>query len=223
MKHSHILVVEDDPIASQMLAAWAHQHGSAVTSVANIVDGDAALSQMTFDLVISDVNLPGNEGLRWIERVVAAEFAPPVILITGSPGLETTLRAANLPIAGFLVKPPDLAHLSELCQRLVSDNRRRVELRNLAREAAWLLTTPGYCDEATLGPVPARLLRLSQLLAAEANRSPREGNLTGADDQPWRTAITDAIATLEKTKDSFRSKELGELRQRLQRALQNQP
>lgn len=212
MKSAHILIVEDDPIASAMLCAWAQQQGAAVTAASSTQEAEEVLTSGRFDLIVSDVHLPGNQRLAWVEKLLAGDFAPPIVLITGNPELETTLRAANLPIAGYLVKPPDLAALSRLAQNLIAGHRRRRELRELSRDAAWLLTDPGTSE-----PVRRRLLLISQLLATESGRFSR--NTAPDDSHVWRSAIAETVTVLEKTKHSFRSKDLGTLRQRLQRVL----
>lgn len=62
-----------------------------------------------------------------------------------------------------------------------------------------------------------RFRQLARELTAESTRDYRS---TPAENQaPWRAAILDAIAILEKTKHSFRSKELGQLRARLEQFL----
>lgn len=210
----HILIVEDEPISSAMLAGWARQQGWRATEVGSTVAADAALATGAYDLVVSDVHLPGNDRLEWIERITAQSSAPPVILITGNPELETTLRAANLPVAGYLVKPPDLSALSRLALSVGVEARQRRELRALAVEVSWLLANATDAPD----PVRERLMQVSQLIAVEAGRNLRRPG-ANAGSPGWREAIHDTIATLEKTKGSFRSKELGSLRQRLQRFL----
>ncbi len=213
MKSAHILIVEDDPIASAMLSAWAQQQGAVASTASSTQEAEELLTTGRFDLIVSDVHLPGNQRLAWVEKLLAGDFAPPIVLITGNPELETTLRAANLPIAGYLVKPPDLAALTRLAQSLVRGHRQRRELHELSRDAAWLLTVSG----SESGPVRERLLQLSKLLSAESVRSPRIA--PAADEGIWRSAIAETVTVLEKTKHSFRSKDLGQLRQRLQRVL----
>jgi DNA-binding NtrC family response regulator len=217
MHPARILIVEDDPLVSKPLTAWIGRLGYVPVEADTVGKADAALASDTFNLILSDVHLPGNQDLKWVERVLSSDDAPPLVLITGNPELDSTLRAANLPIAGFLVKPPDLDALKLLIHRLVGEHRKRVELRALSREAAWLLTTPEYRDPSD-DPLRAKLLQLSQSLAAESTRSLRESaNMVGTD--YWRTAISETVLILEKTKHSFQSKELGKLRARLQQML----
>ena len=218
MKHAHVLVLEDDPISSAVLDGWLRHVGSQVTTAATVAEADAALARGKIDLIISDVQLPGNCRLEWVERVLQGDFPPPLVLLTGNPQLESAVKAANLPVAGYLVKPPDFTALQDLLQRLVTSYRHRQELRALSREAAWLLAEQGEAGDQDHAALHDKLLHLSRCLATEAGQPPRE--TAGADaDLPWRNAISETIEVLEKTKHSFRSKELGRLRARLQQLL----
>lgn len=213
MKFARILIVEDDPMATAILSSWAYQQGATVVAVSNFAEAETVLARGSVDLVVSDVHLPGNDRLEWVEKLLAVEFPPPIVLVTGNPGLETTLRAANLPVAGYLVKPPDLAALTRLAQAQISAYRLRRELRELSRDTACLLVESGW----ETGQARDKLLQLSRLLAAESGRNPPPSG--SVDDRVFRAAISETVAVLEKTKDSFRSKDLGRLRRRLQELL----
>jgi DNA-binding NtrC family response regulator len=69
------------------------------------------LKSVKFDLLISDVNIPGNAELELIKRLreVAADL--PVILITGSPFSDTQIQSLKPPVTACLNKPPDFEEL----------------------------------------------------------------------------------------------------------------
>ncbi|HWA26908.1 MAG TPA: response regulator [Lacunisphaera sp.] len=212
MQDAHILIVEDDPIAGEVLAAWARQHGAHATCAASLSEADAALAAGACDLILSDVHLPGNHRLEWVERILARNLAPPLVLITGNPELETTMRAANLPVAGYLVKPADLTTLSALAIRLIDDHRQRREWQELSREAVVLINQLG--PEAAV--VGEKLRQLSLRLAESGSHRRRTAP---GEELVWRELLVETVATLEKTKHSFRSKDLGRLRLRLEQVL----
>lgn len=212
MKNTRILPVEDDPSASFLLGSWLARLGAVVIETASVAEAEVAMqAPEPFDLIISDVHLPGNNRLEWIERVLQREDAPPLLLLSGNPELETALRAANLPVAGYLVKPPDFTALGQMLEHLIHDHRQRTSLRRLARDAAQLATNN---LDADLG---AKLSELARCLNDTTHQ--RRGTLEGGASAPWRTAIIETITVLERTKHSFRSKELGVLRQRLETLL----
>src|SRR3954468_20369897 len=85
----HILYVDDDDMARMVLGGWLRLNHYDYCIAANPVDADALLDQNVFDLVISDIHMPGNHRLEWVERVLNRENPPAVILVTGLPQFET--------------------------------------------------------------------------------------------------------------------------------------
>ncbi len=209
LHRARILLVDDEPEPRGILAGWLRQLGAGVTEAGDIAGAEAGLARESFDLILSDVHLPGNNRLQWTERLLARPGLPPLLLLTGNPEIVTALRAANLPVAGYLAKPPDFSTLRERLQELVRQHRRRVGLEALAREAAALAGAL-----ALSAPLAGKLDHLAACLATEAARPAREPG-AGA----WRDAIIETITVLEKTKHSFRSRELGQLRSRLDQLL----
>lgn len=211
MKRVRVLLVDDEPNTGAPLEAWLRRSGFDVVFADGPAAADQALDASAFDVVLSDVQMPGNFRLEWIERRLRGECPPPILLMTGSPELETAMRAANLPVAGYLLKPLYYDEAAVTIERLATDHRRRLELLDLSRGVTHLLASAAATD-----PLARELRRLAEQLAIEARRSPRDSSPAHAADS-WRDAITETIAVLEKTKHSFRSKELGELRRRLER------
>lgn len=216
MKNTAILIVDDDALTREMLEAWCLHFGAQCAVAGSTVEADAVLQRRTFDIVLCDVHLPGNQRLGWVRTLVTRPEAPAVVMITGNPELESTLSAANLPIAGYLVKPLDFAVLGGLVGRLVIEQQTRRDLRTLSLQAAQLLADPEFDAMTGRDPLREHLLNLSQCLAREASRSARGTVPQSSAETPLRSAIVETIGVLEKTKGSFRSKELGELRRRLQ-------
>lgn len=215
MKDARILVIDDDPLTCTLLEGWSRHCAAQCATTTAIAEAEAALAQHAFDVALCDVHLPGNENLAWVRQVLARQDAPAVLLITGNPELQTTLTAANLPVAGYLVKPLDLTTLAESITRLVGMRRQLAALRELSRATAHALAAAG--DE-----IPAAVLPLRDRLAHLAHQlqSPPPAPRIGQDDGALRASVIEAIDVLKRTKHSFRSKELGELRERLERSLE---
>lgn len=206
-----ILLVDDDPQVGKVLCTWLRKIGYQVTFASNPDEADKLLASSPFELVLSDVNMPGNFRLEWVEGLLNRGSSPPILLITGTPVLATACRAANLPVAGYLLKPLDFTTLGDVIQRVVQEHRRRGEFTSVAQDIIHLLTARNI--EST--PEESALVgRLAQLYASFRSHPERIAADPPAD-EAWRSAITDAIGVIEKTKHSFRSRELGDLRQRL--------
>lgn len=99
-----ILLVEDDDLLRPTLAALLKRCGVQVTAVGGADPARGFLERETFDAVISDINMPGSNGvelLKWI----TPRFKTPVILMTGYSDLAHTLEAHACGAAAFLSKP----------------------------------------------------------------------------------------------------------------------
>jgi CheY-like chemotaxis protein len=208
-----ILHVDDDPLATRLMVAWLSQRGYTVTSATDASEADEILRTRDFDLIISDIHMPGNTRLEWTESLSARPRPIPVILITANPALETACRAANLQVAGYLIKPPDWTSLDAKLQTIIAHRRQRGDFVSLARQILRLVEQRGDNDSAQETLLLQRLASLASNLAQPA-ATPNEA--------PWRTALEDTLAVIERTKHSFRSRELGQLRQRLEHFLTQQ-
>jgi CheY-like chemotaxis protein len=75
-----------------------------------------------FDLVVSDVRMPGWSGLLALEDLCRSQLVPPVVVITAFGSDELHQRAEQAGAAAVLDKPFDLAELTALGRRLVSQH-----------------------------------------------------------------------------------------------------
>lgn len=214
MNPLRILLVDDEPETGAALEAWLKRQGFQTTFVNGPDAADRALATEEFDVVLSDIQMPGNFQLEWIARRLETSCPPPILLMTGSPELATAMRAANLPVAGYLLKPLFFEEAAATIEQLGSDHRRRAELLDLSQHVTRLVSSPAAAGVSD--PFIQELHRLARQLASESKRSPRE-NKVATSAGPWRDAVAETIVVLERTKHSFRSRELGELRRRLLR------
>lgn len=211
-----ILYVDDDDMARMVLGGWLRLNHYDHSLAANPAAADALLDQDVFDLVISDIHMPGNHRLEWVERVLNRENPPAVILVTGLPQFETACRAANLPVAGYLLKPVVLSTLDPTLQRIIQGQRQRADFLSLSHDILRLLGTPGTPDPSEQTILINKLAQLAHSFNARNLDQSGDGSLN---DMRWRTALAETIAVIEKTKHSFHSRELGQLRVRLQHLL----
>ena len=71
-------------------------------------DGDTALQALargTFDLILSDLNMPGNLKLELLQEGRRQWPEIPLIIVTGAPSLPTAIESVRLGIADYLLKP----------------------------------------------------------------------------------------------------------------------
>jgi two-component system, OmpR family, copper resistance phosphate regulon response regulator CusR len=110
-----ILVVEDEPVAANVLAKGLREHAYAVDIAA---DGNAALEQIgitDYDLVILDVLLPRINGLELCRRLRADASAVPILMLTARGGLDERVEGLDAGADDYLSKP---YHFPELLARV---------------------------------------------------------------------------------------------------------
>lgn len=78
-----------------------------------------ALQAGRFDLVLSDIHMPGVGGLELLRGVRKVDLDVPVVLFTGQPDLETAIRAIEYGALEYLTKPVPLAHLEASVDRAI--------------------------------------------------------------------------------------------------------
>ena len=101
----YVLVVDDDHAVRELLSRALTAAGYRVDVA---VDGPSAmlqLGQKAFDLMITDLKMPGQDGLSLIREARRTNPALPVIVITGYSSEATAIEAINLGVAGYLTKP----------------------------------------------------------------------------------------------------------------------
>ncbi len=126
---SRILVVEDKANLRQMLRATLEGAGYEVETAA---DGKAALRTLKVQrylLVITDLRLPGADGMEVLRQARGNDPDLPVIVMTGFGSVELAVEAMKEGASDFLTKPVDIDHLLLLIGRVVY--QRRLQFENL--------------------------------------------------------------------------------------------
>jgi EAL domain-containing protein (putative c-di-GMP-specific phosphodiesterase class I)/CheY-like chemotaxis protein len=131
---SRLLVVEDDDNLARSLVRALERAGHEVAHAPDGKQASELLTRAAFDLVLSDIMLPGLSGVDLLRRVRAADLDVPVILMTGNPSVETAAQAVELGALKYLLKPVSLDVLLPTVERAV----RLGKLARAKREALML-------------------------------------------------------------------------------------
>lgn len=121
-----ILVVDDEAFARRALERVLVSSGYRVHAVES---GEAALSALNaseYDVVLSDLSMPGLSGLELLRGIRRQDLDLPVLLITGNPSVPTAMEAVEYGALRYLMKPVD----ADVLRRAVGS---AVRLRHLAR------------------------------------------------------------------------------------------
>ncbi|MGB5133385.1 MAG: response regulator [Steroidobacteraceae bacterium] len=123
-----VLVVDDDPVIARSFDRVLSGKGYAVITAR---DGDEALRKLRdekYDVVFTDIKMPGMSGIEVAERIKATQPWLPVVIVTGYGTDENEARAEAAGVSGFLRKP--------LSPEMIEGSARKALQEEVTREAA---------------------------------------------------------------------------------------
>jgi two-component system response regulator HydG len=132
---ARILVVDDDATMCQMLVAHLSKRGYEVVTCTNGADAFERLRADDHDVVITDLNMRGMNGLELCERVVSDRPDIPVLVITAFGRMESAIAAMRVGAYDFIPKPFAIDHLVVALERAIQHRRLRAEVVRLRRVA----------------------------------------------------------------------------------------
>jgi DNA-binding response OmpR family regulator len=236
---ARILVADDDEMFGSFLTEFFRREGCHADRVLDSAAAEKQLRENEYDLLVSDIFMPGNVRLELIEQLPQFAGGLPVILLTGRPSVETAARSARLPVAAYLTKPPDLIELRNEARKAIL-NRRNLRTLALGRERlkAWQSSLEEI--EILLRRAPSRehgnpwnrylAVTLQNLLLTLLELKQFSENIAVADalgpslrQAELLTAVQKTITVLRNTRQHFKSKDLGDLRHDLESLLTTTP
>jgi two-component system, NtrC family, response regulator AtoC len=137
-----ILVIDDDPIVAESLAEFLRSEGHEAATALDAQEGLLALKAAeeatadgtkarTFDVVLSDINLPGMNGLELLREIRRKHRASATIMLTGYGTIESAIEALRLGASDYLVKPVVDAELRLSLQRALAQRELLAENQSL--------------------------------------------------------------------------------------------
>ncbi|NLC01076.1 MAG: sigma-54-dependent Fis family transcriptional regulator [Pseudomonas formosensis] len=143
---SHILVVEDEPIIRSALRRLLERHHYQVSEAGAVHEAVESYDLDDFDLIISDLRLPGEPGTELI-RLAAST---PVLIMTSYASLRSAVDSMKLGAVDYIAKPFDHDEMLQAVARIIETNRRPEQTEREAPVAA-----EGPQDMGIIGASPA--------------------------------------------------------------------
>jgi PAS domain S-box-containing protein len=126
---NRILIVDDEESIRELLACALDSEDREIEVAEGVDEALARIEQRTYDLVITDLRMPGRPGEELVEILARDHVDTRVVIMTGYPSFESAVQALRTGVAEYLQKPfPDLAGVERRVQRLLrsqSEERRR--------------------------------------------------------------------------------------------------
>ncbi|MBC8552874.1 MAG: response regulator [Candidatus Brocadiales bacterium] len=203
-------------------------------------DAESALEKLKtseFDLLISDIHMPGNSELELVNELQKIAEGMPVILMTGNPSLETATKSIQLPVAAYMTKPLDFEMLLKHVKNSITNYRTYCSIQNTSQQLQeWQKDLDSIREvvsnslentssipintffKLTFRNIAKSMLDLEHLIEGLDSNS-KEQYACNLLDCPsltkMKSGLTETMEVLEKTKESFKSKDLARLREKL--------
>ena len=129
-----IAIVDDEQDMRESISQWLSLSGYQTKTFAS---AEEALKEIQADypgIVISDIKMPGIDGITFLKRLQKADNALPVIMITGHGDVAMAVEAMQIGAYDFLEKPFDPERMAELTKKAIHTRRLALENRSLRRE-----------------------------------------------------------------------------------------
>ena len=147
--NARILIADDEPLYLRTTGELLRKAGYECECVPDAGAALVALSRDPFDLVLSDLNMPGNLKLELLQQGRQSWPHIPLIVITGVPSLPTAIESIRLGIADYLLKPVKYDDLLASVRRALSQQSRPpVAERNDAQRRTLAGQFPGIIGDS---------------------------------------------------------------------------
>jgi CheY-like chemotaxis protein len=129
-----VLLVDDQPELRRLFQRSLTKAGHLVVTAENGRKAVALVAEQEFDVVISDVRMPDMNGVELLRALHAEDPDLPVLLVSGSPDLETAMKAVEYGAFEYLTKPVPFDKLTVSTMRAIQQRRQRTEAKQVLEQ-----------------------------------------------------------------------------------------
>ena len=238
----NILLADDEETFLEATSDLFQEEGFVCHTVRNAEElGRVLHGAWDFDVLITDLNMPGNRVMELVSEVRTQTQHLPVIVVTGYPSLPTAVESVRLHVLEYFIKPVEFSTLLsavkkgiqhkevlrtvQRAQKEVASRAERLAALEEALQSYGTSVSDPMVEENLLADPEIRALKiqvegLSHWLEYGKESRSSQPNPSPADYFRLRESVYDTIQVLQKTKSAFRSKDLASLRKRLEDVLQ---
>jgi putative nucleotidyltransferase with HDIG domain len=123
-----VLLVDDHVSVLRFLSLAFSSKGCDVATAGRAEEAFELIGKQSFDLVVSDIKMPGLSGLDVLRAVKGRQPETPVVLITGAPSVESAVFGVRHQAFDYLTKPFSADEVPQLLERVRKDRRSRTQV-----------------------------------------------------------------------------------------------
>jgi DNA-binding NtrC family response regulator len=129
-----VLIVDDEPNAVKVLSAILLGAGYSVFESSGTEKAVKILSKNDIDVVITDLKMPGKDGMHLFEYIAGNYPDIPVIFLTAYGTVESAVHAMTLRAFYYFIKPPDYMKLKSIIAKAIEQRSLKKELASLKKQ-----------------------------------------------------------------------------------------
>lgn len=129
-----IAIVDDEQDMRQSISQWLALSGYDTETFGSAEDALKRLGSDFPGIVISDIKMPGMDGMQFLKKLMGADSALPVIMITGHGDVPMAVEAMRVGAFDFLEKPFNPDRMTQLAKKATTARRLTLDARALRRE-----------------------------------------------------------------------------------------
>jgi len=233
-----ILLADDEDVFLRSTADLLRREGYDCDCVPDSARATQKLRENEYDVFIADIKMPGNSELELIHDLPDVAKGLPVILVTGYPFLASAIESVKLRVEAYLVKPFEFRELlghvriavvhcrvyrsvHNMKQRLLNWYEGFADIEELLKDKSQtassisLDTFLELTSQNIVGAV-SDLKHLARTLAGQTEEKEACHLFNCPRVESLAESLTETIDVLESSKKAFKSKELGEIRKKLE-------
>ena len=158
-----ILIVDDEPNAIKVLSAILSDAGYTVLESMNAQGAIQIVDNEDIDIIITDLKMPGMNGLQLFEYLTKRHPDIPIIFLTAYGTVESAVDAMTMGSYYYFIKPPDYLKLQNIISKAIEQRHLKKELNSLKQKLM------GKNDQPTLvGKTPA-MLKILEIIKTVKN------------------------------------------------------
>lgn len=237
----NILLADDEETFLEATSDLFQEEGFDCHTVRNAEElGRVLHGAWDFDVLITDLNMPGNRVMELVSEVRSQTQHLPVIVVTGYPSLPTAVESVRLHVLEYFIKPVEFSTLLSAVKKgiqhkevlravkraqkdVASRAERLAALEEALQSYSTSLSDPmvkqNLLSDPEINELKIQIEGLSHVVEQGKEGRAFRASPSPADYFRLRESIYDTIQVLQKTKSAFRSKDLASLRKRLEDAL----
>lgn len=134
---AQVLIVDDERYVREIVLKWLERVGYECTCAESVGAAREILEQRTFDLITSDISMPGESGMELLRLVRDKYPDTAVLMLTANADTRLAVQALTLGAYGYLLKPVEREELLCQIERALEHNRLVVENREYTNLLEW--------------------------------------------------------------------------------------